>query len=976
MKKQITILLVLLSTVLGMAQTPPPVQWQVALGGKSYDLPSTIQQTADGGYIVSGYSNSQDGDLTGSIHYGTSAVHNLWIVKLDGAGSIVWKNTYGIRDNDYQSISASIKQTNDGGYIVVGTAETWGQFSNYLVMKIDSTGNVQWSNNSLGGNAYDIATSVWQTTDNGYIIAGYTSGNLATQGGYDYYIVKLDASGTVQWNKVVGGSGDENTSTIQQTADGGYIVGGSTTSNNGDVSSNHGSTDGWLVKLDPTGTTIQWQKTYGGTGDDIIYSLQQTIDGGFIVGGSTTSNNGDVSGNHGGSDAWVMKLDNLGNVTWGQCFGGANADEVNEIRQTNDGGYIVACAKNANSAASESRTMKLDGSGNTEWEKIFNGSNVDENYSAQKTSDNGYILLLSSNSNDLDYTGAHGDNDYWVVKLLPGQDQTACVNWSLPNNQSVTSVTGNVNGLSEIIQPPLQTFDYNGGQRLTKPHPMGGWGWTAGGVNPSEYVEFNTSPVAGNDLTVTNVSFDYSDNLASGMNFNILYFDVAYSLDNWSTSVSLGTGVVYQGTSVQTFSAPLSVLVANGSTFSFRIFPYSPNGSIAATPSFAVHNNVNICGKTQKASTSYSGTVCGSKFNDENNNGIWDNNEIGIPNWQINLASISGNQYQTILTDKNGNYCFENVSGGNFYVTETQQPEWTQTYPSATTYHLLQATAGSTYSNANFGNKQASKNPTPEEKCLINYLTEGPCGGYTPDNMINDGCSTSMGYDPVMYVSGYDAVFGQKLTVNSWMSGVYDSGRYIAFNAKPLPNNTLTVTNVSFDYTELGATNNAIHGYVEYLIGSGNNWTNYFLGNIDYSTSGAQTFTAQIPSGVGVVPDGQYFVLRIYLWATQDEVSNPFYPTHRNVTICGTTSDQSLSIQSQIILPETSMYPNPAENVVYLKNLPSSSIITIFDLMGKVIYSQTANEQISVDTTNFANGMYIVQIENNGKKDHKKLIVK
>ncbi|WP_291152380.1 T9SS type A sorting domain-containing protein [Flavobacterium sp. UBA7680] len=976
MKKQITILLALLSTIFGMAQTPPPVQWQVDLGGAGYDLPSTIQQTTDGGYIVTGYSNSQDGDLTGSTHYGTGAAHNLWIVKLDGNGAITWKKTYGIADNDYQSISASIRQTNDGGYIVVGTAETWGQFTNYLVMKIDSTGNVAWANNNIGGNAFDIATSVWQTTDNGYIIAGYTAGNLASQGAYDYNIVKLDSSGAVQWNKVMGGSGNEYTSTIQQTADGGYIIGGSTTSNNGDVSGNHGGTDGWLVKLDPTGTTIQWQKTYGGTGDDNIYSLQQTTDGGYILGGSTTSNNGDVSGNHGSSDAWVMKLDNLGNATWGKCFGSTNEDEVNEIRQTNDGGYIVACAKNANSLASESWTLKLDASGNTEWEKIFSGSNIDENYSAQKTSDNGYILLLSSKSNDLDYVGAHGDNDYWVVKLLAGEQQDACINWHLTDDQSVSSVNGNITGISEIIQPPLQVFDYNGGQRLRKPHPTGGWGWSPSGVIPSEYIEFNTSPATGNDLTVTNISFNYNDNLAPNMDFNIIYFDVAYSTDNWANSTSLGTGIVYKGTSVQTFSASVNTLVANGGTFSLRIFPYSPNGSIAATPTLAIHSYVNICGKTQKATTSYSAKICGAKFNDENNNGVWDNNEVGIPNWQINLASVAGNQFQTTLTDENGDYCFENVSEGDFHITETQQPEWTQTYPSDNTYHLVQTMTGGNYFNVDFGNKQTDNNSTPEEKCLINYLTEGPCGGYTPDNMVNDGCSMGMGFDPIMYVSGYDAVFGQKLTVNGWQSGSYDSNRYVAFNAKPLANNTLTVTNVSFEYSELGVTDNAVHGYVEYLIGSGSNWTNYFLGNIDYSTSGVQTFTAQIPNGAGVVPDGQFFILKIYLWATQDEGSDPFYPTHRNVTICGTSTENTLSLGSQNMLPEISMYPNPAENVVYINNLSSSSTVSIFDLTGKVIYSQSANEQTAVDTSNFAKGIYIVQIESNGKKEHKKLIVK
>ncbi|MFA7445525.1 MAG: hypothetical protein WCY89_06220, partial [Flavobacteriaceae bacterium] len=612
MKKQITMLLALLSTVLGMAQTPPPVQWEVALGGTNYDVPSTIQQTADGGYIVSGYSNSQDGDLTGSIHYGTNTAHKIWIVKLDGTGSIEWKRTYGIGANDYQSINTSIKQTANGDYIVVGTAEISGQFSNYLVMKIDGTGNVLWANNSLGGNAFDIGTSVWETADNNYIVAGYTAGSIAVQGGYDYYIVKVDAlSGNMLWDKVIGGSGNEYSNAIQQAVDGNYLIGGTTTSNNGDVSGNHGGTDGWLVKLDATGTTILWQRAIGGSGDDWVYSFEETADGGYIIGGSTTSTNGDfinsVNNYNGGGDAFVMKLDSNRNVLWSKYFGGTGSDEVNEIKQTNDGGYIVAGVKTNTGSGMDSYTIKLDGNGNIEWEKTISGSDTDENYSAQKTSDNGYILLLSTNSTDGDFTGSHdpvggiGNNEFWVVKLLGEENQSACITWSLANDQSVTSVSGNINGLPQIIQPPLQALDYNGGQRITKPHPGGGWGWTPSGVNSSEYIEFNASPVAGNDLTVTSVSFDYSDNLAPATDFHIVYFDVAYSLDNWGSSTTLATGVEYLGSATQNFSYMFTspVNVNNGNNFSLRIFPYSPNGSMAGTPSFAIHSNVIICGETQ-----------------------------------------------------------------------------------------------------------------------------------------------------------------------------------------------------------------------------------------------------------------------------------------------------------------------------------------------------------------------------------------
>jgi Secretion system C-terminal sorting domain len=588
------------------AQTPPPIQWQVALGGSGYDLPSTIQHTSDGGYIVSGYSNSQNGDLTGSVHYGTGASHKLWVVKLDGTGSIVWKKTYGIMDDDYQSIAASIKETTDGGYILTGTATTWGQFSNCLLIKLDGTGNVQWTNSSLGGNATDVGSSVWQTTDSGYVMAGSTSGNTAVQGGYDYYIVKLNSTGqTVQWSKALGGTGNDYGGTIQQVAGGDYVVAGYTTSNNGDVSGNHGGTDGWLVGLDATSQTIQWQKALGGTGEDFIYSFQQNADGSYIVGGSTTSTDGDFStatNYNGGGDAFVMKLDSNRNVVWVKYFGSTGADEVNEIRQTSDGGYTVACVKTNSTTGMDSWTLKLDGSGNIEWQKTLSGSNIDENYSTQETSDNGYIMLMSTKSTDGDFTGSHGDNDYYVVKLLDKKvTPNACITWSLNTDQLVTTSNGNITGQPETLSsgstaPFMSVYGYNGGQQLW----VGNTGWVQGAVDPLRYAEFNASPTPGNALNVSSVSFNYND-LPLGTDFNIIAFEVRYSTDNWSTSTQLGTTGFYLNTAVQTFNAPLNVTVNSGGTFSVRIYPYALKNGIAMTPTFATHKNVMICGTTTVA---------------------------------------------------------------------------------------------------------------------------------------------------------------------------------------------------------------------------------------------------------------------------------------------------------------------------------------------------------------------------------------
>src|SRR5205085_2881439 len=180
---------------------------------------------------------------------------------------------------------------------------------------------------SLGGGAEDKAWSVVQTTDGGFVIAGSSLSNngdiTIPHGDYDYWIVKLDANGNLVWQKSLGGSGDDQAFSIQQTTDGGFIIAGVSYSQDGDVSGNHGSGDYWIAKTD-IAANILWEKSFGGTSTDVGYSVQQTIDGGFLVAGSTISNDGDVSQTHGGVDCWVLKLDTSGNLEWQKSLGGSN----------------------------------------------------------------------------------------------------------------------------------------------------------------------------------------------------------------------------------------------------------------------------------------------------------------------------------------------------------------------------------------------------------------------------------------------------------------------------------------------------------------------------------------------------------------------------------------------------------------------------------------------------------------------------
>jgi len=306
----------------------PSIVWQKCLGGSNYDWAYSIQQTSDSGFIVAGWTKSNDGDVS-RWHEGYDddygePTSDYWVVKLNSAGNIEWQKSLGGSGSDE---AHSIQQASDGGFIVAGYTDSndgdvsghHGHIgsSDYWVVKLNSAGEIIWQK-CLGGSRGDYANSIQQTSDGGFIMAGATESNDGDVNGWhvgyirdfplpDYWVVKLDSSGNIEWQKCLGGSDWDGAYSIQQTTNGGFIVAGYSRSNDGDVSGNHGGYDWWVVKLNSSGDIV-WQKCLGGGSEDWAYSVQQTSDGGFIVAGGTESNDGDVSGNHGGGDFWVVKL--------------------------------------------------------------------------------------------------------------------------------------------------------------------------------------------------------------------------------------------------------------------------------------------------------------------------------------------------------------------------------------------------------------------------------------------------------------------------------------------------------------------------------------------------------------------------------------------------------------------------------------------------------------------------------------------
>jgi len=286
--------------------------WFKHYGGTNYDHAYSIQQTSDGGYIVSGD--------TDSYTYGG---YDITIYKLDSSGNKIWFKHYGGTQDE---AGYSIQQTSDGGYIVAGYTKsyTYGN-EDFIIYRLNSSGNKVWFKH-YGGTGDDSAWSIQQTSDSGYIVGGMT--DSYTYGADDFAIYKLDSNGNKVWFKHYGGNHYDKGKSIQQTSDGGYVMGGHT------VSYTYGNEDFAIYRLDSSGNKV-WFKHYGGTDSDQGKSIQQTSDGGYIITGYTHSYS------FGESDIAIYKLNSSGNKVWFKHYGGTDFDYGKSIKQTSDGGYII-----------------------------------------------------------------------------------------------------------------------------------------------------------------------------------------------------------------------------------------------------------------------------------------------------------------------------------------------------------------------------------------------------------------------------------------------------------------------------------------------------------------------------------------------------------------------------------------------------------------------------------------------------------
>jgi hypothetical protein len=425
MRNQILIFFLCINLIdLVGAQT---IQWQKTLGGTEADVALSIKQEIDTHFIIAGRVLSANGNVTGN-----KGVTDFWIVKLNPSGNMIWQKALGGSNNDRcysvdltndggYILTGSTASNNGNVSGNHGDLDCW-------VVKLDENANIQWQK-CLGGTGWDEAWSIQQTTDGGYIVIGRTGSNNGDVTGLhsslDVWVVKLSSFGDVEWQKALGGSLLDIGYSIQQTQDGGYILVGESNSIDGDCSGLHGSSDFWVVKLSSEGV-LEWQKMLGSSSLDRPNSIINTNDGGYAVFGQISWNDGDVSEHFGGFDFWIAKLDAFGEIQWEATYGGSSEEFGTSITQTEDNGFVLTGGTQStdgqvigNDGGADLWIVKIDPLGNLIWQKTLGGTQDEMAHSVIQSIDGGLAIAGYARSNNGDVSGNHGSTDFWVVKLAP-----------------------------------------------------------------------------------------------------------------------------------------------------------------------------------------------------------------------------------------------------------------------------------------------------------------------------------------------------------------------------------------------------------------------------------------------------------------------------------------------------------------------------------------------------------------------------
>ena len=409
----------------------PPRQWARKYGGSRVDVPFVIKPATDGGLIAGGYTTSKNGDVTA---YPDRDYWDLWVVKLDACGNIMWQRAFG--GKGYES-ARDIVQTQDGGYLVLGETNStdggvvpgYAGTKDIWLIKLSATGDLIWQKR-LGGSGLDIGNKMVLLDDGNLLIAATTSstdgdmtGNHGTAGYTDGALIKIDPAGNVLWSRCYGGTKNEELLDIQVIGDKIYVA-GYANSTDGDIPPNQKNYDVWLLTVDRNGNKTS-SKIYGGSQNDVAFAMTKGNDGTLTLVGYTTSADGDVSGSKGSQDYWIINLNVSGKLNWQKTLGGTEADYATSVLADSDGGFITGgVSYSSDGDVSGARglgdywVVKLSAAGDLVWTQNYGGSENDYLRSMfYKSSSKEYYLAGDSESGDGDFENKNGETDFAVIKL-------------------------------------------------------------------------------------------------------------------------------------------------------------------------------------------------------------------------------------------------------------------------------------------------------------------------------------------------------------------------------------------------------------------------------------------------------------------------------------------------------------------------------------------------------------------------------
>jgi hypothetical protein len=356
--------------------------WNRTYGGVWGEIAYSIVETSDMGYAIAGYTQSfGEGDS------------DFWLIKTDSNGNIKWNKTYGGKNNDR---AYSMIESSNGGFVLAGITDSFGAGNyDFWLVKTDSYGDLEW-NQTFGGPKWETAYCLVETSDGGYALAGDTYSFGA--GELDFWLVKTDSNGKMEWNQTYGGEQDEGAYSLVETSDGGYALTGFL-----DSFSPIGGRDCWLIKTDKFGN-LEWNQTYGGAGYDYGYSLIETSDEGYALVGNTGSFY---------PHFWMVKTDNNGVMEWYETYPG---DVAYSVIESSEGGFVIAGSNNPHRKGKHILLVKVDSQGIMEWHQTYTESESEQDvaHSLIETSDGGYALVGYKSRSSFDADG--GWLDIWMLK--------------------------------------------------------------------------------------------------------------------------------------------------------------------------------------------------------------------------------------------------------------------------------------------------------------------------------------------------------------------------------------------------------------------------------------------------------------------------------------------------------------------------------------------------------------------------------